>query len=288
MCKGSTGRIAHLPRTPGMDRRSAKTAARRARKTGCLALNWPPVPPDLPNIHVTRLPTLLAIETATETMSIGVAIDGRMLTDEGVGGAQASTRLLPAVLELLRTAGLRMQDLDAITFGRGPGAFTGLRTACSVTQGLAFGAGKPVLPVDTLLVVAEAARAADAGHDVWAALDARMNEIYAARYRFDGLDWHTVQGPALYAPRALCERLMAEGGDCIAGNALLVHPLETGGLATLPHAAPQATALLELGRAAWRRGEAVDASLALPLYIRDKIALTTAERDAQRLAKEGA
>lgn len=237
---------------------------------------------------MTRLPTLLAIETATETMSIGLAVDGRMLTDEGVGGAQASTRLLPAILALLRTAGLQMHDLDAVAFGRGPGAFTGLRTACSVTQGLAFGAGKPVLPVDTLLVVAEAARAADAGHDVWAAIDARMDEVYAARYRFDGLDWHTVQAPALYTAQALSERIAAEGGDCLAGNALLAHHLQAGTLATVPHAAPHATALLELGRAAWRRGEAVDAALALPLYIRDKIALTTAERDAQKLAKESA
>jgi tRNA threonylcarbamoyladenosine biosynthesis protein TsaB len=115
-----------------------------------------------------------------------------------------------------------------------------------------------------------------------------MDEIYAARYRFDGLDWQTVQAPALYTAQALSERIAAEGGDCLAGNALLAHHLQTGTLATVPHAAPHATALLELGRAAWRRGEAVDAALALPLYIRDKIALTTAERDAQKLAKESA
>nr|WP_259371834.1 tRNA (adenosine(37)-N6)-threonylcarbamoyltransferase complex dimerization subunit type 1 TsaB [Caldimonas mangrovi] len=238
---------------------------------------------------VTSPATLLAIETATETMSVGVAVGDRVLSEESAGGAQASARLLPVVLNLLEAAGgLRVQDLDAIAFGRGPGAFTGLRTACSVTQGLAFGAGRPVLPVDTLLVVAEAARAADAGHEVWAALDARMDEIYAARYRFDGLDWHTVHPPALYSAEALSQRLACEGGDCVAGNALLVHGLQVGTMNTLPHAGPHAGALIELGRAAWRRGEALDPALALPLYIREKIALTTAERDALKLAKEAA
>lgn len=244
---------------------------------------------DLCNDTVTRPPTLLAIETATETMSVGIAIGGRVLTDESAGGAQASARLLPVVLSLLEAAGsLRVQDLDAIAFGRGPGAFTGLRTACSVTQGLAFGCGKPVLAVDTLLVIAEAARAADAGHEVWAALDARMDEIYAARYRFDGLDWHVVHPPALYSAEALSQRLAHEGGDCIAGNALLAHDLPAGSMNALPHAGPHAAALLELGRAAWRRGEAVDPALALPLYIRDKIALTTTEREAVKRAKEAA
>lgn len=238
---------------------------------------------------MTRFPTLLAIETATESMNVGIAVDGRVLTEESPGGPQASARLLPVVLNLLQAAGgLRVQDLDAIVFGRGPGAFTGLRTACAVTQGLALGAGKPVLPVDTLLVVAEAARAADAGQDVWAVLDARMDEIYAARYRHDGGDWHTVTQPALYSAEALSQRLRRDGGDCVAGNALQVHALEVGTMATLPHAGPHAAALLELGRAAWRRGEAVDAALALPLYIRDKVALTTAEREALKLAKEAA
>src|SRR5689334_2060500 len=99
-------------------------------------------------------PPLLAFDTATESTSIALAAQGRVWQHEGEGGARASAAFLPAVLALLDAAGVAVADLDAIAFGRGPGAFTGLRVACSVAQGLAFGAGKPVLPIDTLLAIA--------------------------------------------------------------------------------------------------------------------------------------
>src|SRR4051794_16897671 len=101
---------------------------------------------------------ILAFDTSTETLSIALT-DGRQTWQHtGAGGAKASAALIPAVLALLAEAGLRLAELDAIAFGAGPGSFTGLRTACSVAQGLAFGADVPVLPVDTLLAVAEEAR----------------------------------------------------------------------------------------------------------------------------------
>ncbi|AKJ27614.1 tRNA threonylcarbamoyladenosine biosynthesis protein TsaB [Caldimonas brevitalea] len=220
-------------------------------------------------------------------MYLGVAVGTRVLSRVDHGGAQASARLLPALLALLEEAGVGLQQVDAIAFGRGPGAFTGLRTACSVTQGLAFGAGKPVLPIDTLLVVAEAARQHHGCTDVWATLDARMNEIYAAHYRHDGSRWHTQRPPALYSAPALAEQLAREGTPAVAGNAAEVHraSLATGPWQLLPDAVPDAGALLALAQAAWARGEAVDAAEALPLYIRDKVAQTTAEREAQKSAQ---
>src|ERR1700712_1946994 len=105
------------------------------------------------------LPALLAFDTATERLSVAVAVRGEILTHEAAGGAQASATLIPAILGLLARAGIALRDLDAIAFGRGPGAFTGLRCACSVAQRLAYGANKPVLSIDTLLAVAEDARA---------------------------------------------------------------------------------------------------------------------------------
>lgn len=237
-------------------------------------------------------PALLAIETATETLRLAVSVGERIVAHEEDGGAKASARLLPAVLGLLEQAGLSLRELDAIAFGRGPGAFTGLRTACSVAQGLAFGAGIPVLPVDTLLVLAEAARAAGGHTDVWATLDARMNEIYAARYRYlpeldesrQGANWQTLSAPALYDARSLSERLLTEGGDCVAGNALVVQgtQLDTANMNVMPEATPQAGALIRLAQAAWARGDAIDAALALPVYIRDKVAQTIAEREAAK------
>src|SRR5437762_12159574 len=128
--------------------------------------------------------TLLAFDTATQRMSVALAARGSVWVHESDGGAQASAALIPAILALLTQAGVALRDLDAIAFGRGPGAFTGLRTACSVAQGLAYGAGKPVLPIDTLLAVAEDARAGRAAVRVWAVMDARMDEIYAAQYAF--------------------------------------------------------------------------------------------------------
>ena len=232
------------------------------------------------------MPALLAFDTSTEAIYAGVAVDGRAWTHQAVGGAQASALLIPALLRLLADAGLALGDLDAIAFGRGPGAFTGLRTACAVAQGLAFGAGLPVLPLDTLLALAEdAASQAPGGlDDVWAAADARMGEVYAAHYRRTAAGWQAVVAPALHAPEALHALWRAVPPRAVAGSALAAfgERLDTGDAVRLPEAAPRAAALLALAAIAWAAGAAVDAAEALPLYLRDKVALTTAERDAAR------
>jgi tRNA threonylcarbamoyladenosine biosynthesis protein TsaB len=231
-------------------------------------------------------PCLLAIETATETVHLGLRCNGQQRIYTGPGGARASATLLPAVRGLLQEAAIAPRDLDAIAFGRGPGAFTGLRTACSVAQGLALGAGCPVIPVDTLLVVAEDARRAQGHTEIWAAQDARMGQLYAARYQHDGQRWLTLSAPALYDPEDFNALLRADPQAALAGNApaALGGRLDGGGRAVLATAVPSAPALLALALAAWQRGEAIDAALALPLYVRDKVAQTTAERDALRRA----
>ncbi len=233
--------------------------------------------------------TLLAFDTATEHLSIALEARGGVTTHEAAGGAQASANLIPAILGLLSRAGVTLCELDAIAFGRGPGAFTGLRTACSVAQGLAFGAGKPVLPIDTLLAVAEDARAGrpdTAG--VWVAMDARMNEIYAAHYRFAAGDWSVLEGPMLTTPDELNRRWRSQPPEVVAGTALAAFgaQLEVGAARCVAEALPRATAMLPLAHALWARGGAVDAALALPMYLRDKVAQTTAERDAVRAAKD--
>jgi tRNA threonylcarbamoyladenosine biosynthesis protein TsaB len=233
---------------------------------------------------------LLAFDTATEHMSLALAVGDRVFTHESAGGALASARLIPALMALLEEAGVHLRELDAIAFGRGPGAFTGLRTACSVAQGLAFGANKPVLPIDSLLAVAEDARGGDADHTVWVAMDARMDEIYAAQYRYNAEQWQVLDAPRLTTPAALNERWALVPPQRVAGNALpvFVERLQTGGACLFPAALPRATAMLPLASAMWRQGGAVDAALALPHYLRDKVAHTTLERDAARAAKEEA
>jgi tRNA threonylcarbamoyladenosine biosynthesis protein TsaB len=233
---------------------------------------------------------LLAFDTSTDTLSIAVQHGDAVWQHTGPGGAQASATLIPAVRGLLAQAGLSFETLDAIVFGRGPGSFTGLRTACAVAQGLAFGArggqGVPVLPVDTLLAVAEEARHTHGCTRVVSALDARMDEVYHARCKWlaDESRWQADADFGLSAPQAVA----APAGWTVAGNAQAAYGERLA--PTAPHVAalPTASALLRLAPALLAAGQAVPASDALPRYIRDKVAQTTAERAALRAAQGAA
>jgi tRNA threonylcarbamoyladenosine biosynthesis protein TsaB len=234
------------------------------------------------------MPRLLAFDTSTEALAIALVLPGHTLVVEAEGGALASTRLIPQIVALLERGGCSLAQLDAIGFGRGPGAFTGLRAACSVAQGLALGAGKPVLPIDSLMLVAEDACGDDAidDIDVGVAMDARMDEIYAARYRRVGATWSTVTAPCLLRVEALDALWQHDRPARVAGNAVAAFAGRLRVDASRV-AAPRsrAAALGRLAHAAWQAGAAVDAALALPVYVRDKVAQTTAERDAARAAK---
>ena len=233
---------------------------------------------------------LLAFDTSTDSMSIAVSDGQRVWQHTGPGGAQASSTLIPAILALLAQAGLALADLDALVFGRGPGSFTGLRTACSVAQGLAFGARLPVLPLDTLLALAEEARFAQQGAapvdlQLTALLDARMNEMYVQRFGFAGGRWTAPAPCTLIRPEAL--QLDADTG-LLAGNVFNVYadqlPVFPDQLLRVT-ALPTATALLRLAPALLAAGHGVPADQALPLYVRDKVALTTEERARVKAAQ---
>lgn len=247
---------------------------------------------------------LLALDTSTDTLSVAVARDDRgraeLWTHTGAGGAQASLHLIATIERLMAEAGLAYAGLDAICFGAGPGSFTGLRTACSVAQGLGFGAGVPLLPVDSLQAVAEEARCAHWPEalqgEILVALDARMNELYVARWAFDvkpaGVQWRRLQDNHLLKPEALPA---PQAEVLLAGNALAAYGARLGAWALAPAQAaalPTAAAMLRLAPALLADGRAVPAEEALPLYVRDKVAQTTeeraAQRDVQRAAAEAA
>ncbi|TAK98859.1 MAG: tRNA (adenosine(37)-N6)-threonylcarbamoyltransferase complex dimerization subunit type 1 TsaB [Aquabacterium sp.] len=251
-------------------------------------------------------PVLLALDTATDRIHAALSAGGRVHALDLPGGAQASASLLPALNGLLTEVGCAWADVDAIAFGRGPGAFTGLRTACSVTQGLALALNKPVIALDTLMTVAEHARqrspdAWSAGDVIWVLQDARMDELYVAAYRWDGHDWQQECAPALWPLTEPANRWAADGVLQApvrwAGNAVRVYPEQLRVLvAALPPetaaaisdpAVPGGHALVALAQRAWQRGETLDAALALPLYVRDKVAQTTAERVAVKAAVHG-
>ena len=238
----------------------------------------------------------LAFDTSTDSMSLALTDGARVWAHTGPGGAKSSATLIPAILALLSEAGISLAELDAIAFGRGPGSFTGLRTACAVAQGLALGAnggaGLQVLPVDTLLALAEEARAAAtaglaaapvASVQLIALLDARMDEIYAQRLEFDGAAWHAHDACRLIRLEEL-PAYVAEGPPdaVLAGNVfgLCASRLPPAWMASarLVEALPTASAILRLAPALAAAGHCVDAALALPLYVRDKVAFTTEER----------
>jgi tRNA threonylcarbamoyladenosine biosynthesis protein TsaB len=248
---------------------------------------------------------LLAIDSATERLALAAIDDGRApggVLDRRacriealdlVGGAAASAQALPALMGLLQGLGWTFADLDAIAFGRGPGGFTGLRTACAVAQGLAFGQGVPVVPVDSLALVAEDAvrqLAAPAGN-VWVLMDARMDEIYAGCYRDDGdAGWRAVVAPALTRPEALNAAWRDAPPTLVAGSALAVFGdrLELGDALRVPHETGRGAALGWLAAAGLARGDALPADQALPVYLRDKVAQTTVEREAAKALRDAA
>lgn len=245
----------------------------------------------------------LAFDTSTDRLSIGVSDGAQQWLHEGAGGPLSSATLIPAILQLLADAGLRLNQLDAIAFGRGPGSFTGLRTACAVAQGLALGAGVPVLPVDSLLALAEEARFQWALENarprtITALLDARMDEMYVQHFHLGHGDG-TCQALApcvLVRPEALpLSVLQATAKDSnnealqgLAGNVFEVYAARLPALPVLQvgclrlTALPSAAAMLRLAPGLLAAGAALDASQALPLYIRDKVALTTDERATVR------
>jgi tRNA threonylcarbamoyladenosine biosynthesis protein TsaB len=241
---------------------------------------------------LTHIPVkLLAFDTSTETLSVAVqtgAQDGgvQVWAHTGAGGAQASSTLIPTINRLLAQAEVRLQDLQAIVFGCGPGSFTGLRTTCAVAQGLGFGANLPVLAIDSLQAVAEEARHMAGATRVLALLDARMDEVYAAHYQFaPSTGWQLLGNMALLKPEAV----QLDEGESLVGNAFAAYDLRLPLAQTPAHritALPNAQALLRLAPRLLAAGHATPAAGALPLYVRDKVAQTTLERAALAAAKK--
>ena len=232
------------------------------------------------------LPTIAAIETSTELASVALLCGDQIFSRESLGAQTHSMTVLGMLQELLREQDITLGQCDALAFGSGPGSFTGVRTACGLAQGLAFGANLPVVPVVTLLAMADAARLQGAGDSIIAVLDARMGEVYWAEYRFDG-QWQVVKEPRLSAP----EQVIAQDASCVTGNGLAVYADRFTALQSIsrwPELMPHATQIAWLGRRFFQQGQRVHPREAQPLYLRNKVAMTTAERTAARAAGAGA
>jgi len=231
---------------------------------------------------------LLAFDTSTEALSVALHCEAGSFGWNGPGGVAASAQLLPQIRRLLQQADIELTQLQAIAFGNGPGAFTGLRTACAVAQGLALGAALPVLPVDSLLIVAEGVRAEhhDAPADIDVVMDARMGEVYAGRYCWIAGRWLCHGAAALRTLGGLHALWALQPPRCVAGSAVQAFGERLHSAAALRVAdnIDRAAALMRAAQQLWREKGGIDAAQALPLYLRDKVAMTVAERKALRQA----
>jgi len=235
------------------------------------------------------MPTLIAIETSSEIASVALLLEtkarGIQILQRQTGGVMNhSQAILPMVQSLLNEAGITLGQCDAIAFGSGPGSFTGVRTACGVVQGLAFGADLPVIPVVTLLALAEAQRSATGTKNVLTALDARMSEVYWAHYVYDeqAALWRTLIAPTLSSPATVApsnvDNLTLAGNGFGAYRDQFTLPLPL--IAAAVNILPQAEAIARIALIEFAAGRVYPASAAQPLYLRNKIALTSAERAA--------
>lgn len=236
---------------------------------------------------------LLAIDTSTEVLSIAVQdAQGQTWAHEAEGGAKSSAALLPAIQALMAQAQLRLAELDALVYGCGPGSFTGLRTTCAVAQGLVaatqWGAEKKQLPaiaVNSLMATAEDARLRTGVEHVVVALDARMGEVYTCQYVWRGHAWHAQSEIEACSPAALS----LPAGYTLVGNAHSVYALELDQIGqNAIKAGPSAQAMVRLAPQLLADGQGRAAQEIVPLYIRNKVALTTDERQALKASQSGA
>jgi tRNA threonylcarbamoyladenosine biosynthesis protein TsaB len=225
---------------------------------------------------------LLAIETSSDFCSVAAGRGGAVFSRHEAAGQRHGELVIPMIDAVLAEAGLALEDLAGIAYGAGPGSFTGLRIACGVTQGLALARGLPVIGVGTLLVIAEQAAEEAAGERVIACIDARMGEVYHAAYAREHGRWREVLSPGLYRPGDV--PAVAGGGWIGCGSGFAAHrealaARHADRLAAIRDGvAPTARAVLALAAPEFAAGKGADAATAVPVYLRDKVALKTSER----------
>ncbi|HEY5638299.1 MAG TPA: tRNA (adenosine(37)-N6)-threonylcarbamoyltransferase complex dimerization subunit type 1 TsaB [Burkholderiales bacterium] len=222
-----------------------------------------------------------AIDTAADSCSVALWQDGEIAALEQPARNRHGELVLPLYERLLGEAGLTTAMLDGIAFSAGPGSFTGVRIACALAQGLAFAHELPVLGVSTLEAMAENSGATR----VIACLDARMHEVYLAAYERDGAQWVTRVAPECVAPAQATlppgEGWTGCGGGFEAGGEALRARLGAALAQVDAAVGPCAAAVVRLAAPRLARGEGTDVALAAPDYVRDKVALTRAERPAR-------
>ncbi len=224
---------------------------------------------------------LLAVETSTELCSVALLRGEALFVEEAMAENRHSEMVVPMIRRVLQRAHLEAAHMDAFAFGQGPGSFTGIRIACGLVQGLAFASDRPVVPVPSLLALAEQSHE----QRVVSALDARMNEAYLAAYAWNGEDWDEVLAPRLADAASLPPlpgRQWAATGSGFERLPWLREAYRDSVQMRFGGDLPRAGAVARLAARRFARGAALPAEQAAPLYLRDKVALTSEERRARR------
>lgn len=216
---------------------------------------------------------ILALDTSTDACSVALDLDGQIYGEFVIEPRRHTHLLLPMVEQVLAEAGISLQALDAIAFGRGPGSFAGIRIATGAAQGLALGADLPLLPISTLAAMAVSARQLDSGCDrVLTALDARMDEVYWGAFDISAELPRPLMPESVRAPAQA--EAPAEGPWLGVGSGWsyveqMPEALRASVTAQSLRCYPDARAMLVLGRAQLAAGEGVAPELALPVYLRE-------------------
>ena len=241
--------------------------------------------------------TLLAVDTSSAYCSVALSHQGVVSGEHLMTEQSHSENVLPMVRRLLESRGMAVQDVDAFVVGIGPGGFTGVRLGVAVVQGLAYATGKQVIALPSLLALAQAAfETQPVEMTVLVANDARMNQVYWAAYHFDAAgDYSTVQAPSLgvlddVVAFAELQGVNAQKTMQLAGNAWtvfeafkawsLAHEAQGIRVAVMNHDAPNALHLLPAAQRRFAVNGGLPPHDVSPLYVRDKIAQTIAEREA--------
>ncbi|MEH6419470.1 tRNA (adenosine(37)-N6)-threonylcarbamoyltransferase complex dimerization subunit type 1 TsaB [Pseudomonas sp. CGJS7] len=234
---------------------------------------------------------LLAFETSTEACSVALWLDGEVRERHELAPRRHAELSLPWAEQLLSEAGIKRSQLDAIAIGRGPGAFTGVRLAIAIAQGIALALDKPIVPVSTLAVLAMRAHGlsepAQANARVFAAIDARMGEVYTAAFELRDGDAIALSEEAVLAPNEAIvpgqdNGWFGVGTGFAAAEGALAQAQRTRFVAIDPAALPHAADLARLAALAYARGEVVAPERVEPAYLRNNVALTIAEQIALR------
>ncbi|WP_295683578.1 tRNA (adenosine(37)-N6)-threonylcarbamoyltransferase complex dimerization subunit type 1 TsaB [uncultured Nevskia sp.] len=229
---------------------------------------------------------LLAIETATEGLSVALLLNGEITERFEVAGREHSTRLPLLVPQLLAEAGLSLRQLDGLVCGIGPGSFAGVRIGVSYVKGLALGLDRPVVGVTSLAMLAQRALIEQPDAVALASIDARMDEVYFGAYRLVGGVAQTLAdetvGPASAIAAPAADFYLAIGTGWGAHRAALLATLSTAPLTIVPDALPHAAAAFAIAAPQLAAGQGTDAARLVPAYLRNRVALTKIEQQALR------